>query len=291
MMSRKHSSSTSGGVKPAPTCSILGIFGAEGPNAAARGYDLRVQARQMSTLMRHRGPDWAGTYVSRDGAHAIAHERLSIVDPESGEQPLYSEDRSVTLAANGEIYNHCELKSGVLDNKAYFSTGSDCEVVIPLYQKFGATAEMVDHLDGIFAFVLLDERQDTFIAARDPLGVIPLYWGWSVDGAVCFASEMKAIQERCEQFEQFPPGHFFVSGDSAPRRWFRPHWLSGATPLNNAGTRVDLALLRETFERAVTKRMMADVPWVSTICTAPRQRPSSRSSPSYRLFSLFCLIF
>eukprot|EP01047_Picozoa_sp_COSAG01_P086377 COSAG01_NODE_19394_length_1012_cov_1.435926_1_plen_250_part_10 len=241
-----------GGATPAPACSVLGIFGAKGPNAAARGYDLRVQARQMSALMRHRGPDWAGTYISRDGTHAIAHERLSIVDPESGEQPLYSQDRSVTLAVNGEIYNHLELKAEVLEGKAYLSTGSDCEVVIPLYQKFGATAEMVDHLDGIFAFVLLDERQDTFVAARDPLGVIPLYWGWSPDGAVCFASEMKSIQERCEQFEQFPPGHYFISGDSAPRRWFRPHWLESPV-INRVGEHVNLVRLRETFERAVTK--------------------------------------
>lgn len=174
-----------------------------------------------------------------DFISAIAHERLSIVDPDSGEQPLFSKDGALSLAANGEIYNHLDLKAGPLKG-AYFSSGSDCEVMLPLYEKFGPCGEMVrlgqtpfappplgsvsladrsqhrvsqvNHLDGIFAFVIMDEKNGTFMAARDPIGVVPLYWGWGRDGSVCFASEMKAIQEHCEQFEQFPPGHFIASG-------------------------------------------------------------------------------
>ena len=169
MFSKHHVRPTGQAVAPVPACSVLGIFGAN-----SNEVELRAEARRMSALMSHRGPDWAGTYLSRDGVNAIAHERLSIVDPESGEQPLFSQDKSVSLAVNGEIYNHLDLKANVFNNEAYFSTGSDCEVVIPLYQEFGPTAKMIDHLDGIFAFVLMDERKGIYMAARDPIGVIPL---------------------------------------------------------------------------------------------------------------------
>jgi asparagine synthetase B (glutamine-hydrolysing) len=126
-------------ITASPTCSIVGIF-----DAATDAVELRQKARKMSALQRHRGPDWSGTHVVDDGdfTSAIAHERLSIVDPDSGEQPLFSKDGTISLAANGEIYNHRELKEGPLAG-AYFSSGSDCEVMIPLYEKYGPCAEMV----------------------------------------------------------------------------------------------------------------------------------------------------
>jgi asparagine synthase (glutamine-hydrolysing) len=207
--------------------------------------------------MKHRGPDWCGTKVS--GCNAIAHERLAIIDPESGEQPLLSADGDLFLAANGEIYNHMALKAGILKGVT-FLTGSDCEVIIPLYQKYGAAglSEICNHLDGVFAFVLYDAKQDIYVAGRDPIGVNPLYIGWTKDGTVMMASELKAIHDQCTQFKEFPPGHQYSSTVGDFVRYYTPAWLDEqlvpTVPL-------DLVGLRKAFETAVIKRMMSDVPW------------------------------
>ena len=224
-------------------CGILAIFG------STKGeHSLRQEARAASAKMRHRGPDWCGTKVM--GTNAIAHERLAIVDPESGEQPLFSEDGAVALAVNGEIYNHLTLKAGMLKG-AYFSTGSDCEVIIPLYQKLGSTpeaaAQICQHLDGVFAFVLYDAEADIYVAGRDPIGVNPLYMGWSKDGAVYFASELKAMHtttgfDGCQRIVEFPPGAVYTSRMDEPKVWYKPAWHDNAYLPTGA---LDFAELRQ----------------------------------------------
>eukprot|EP01048_Picozoa_sp_COSAG05_P003461 COSAG05_NODE_159_length_15652_cov_14.134636_10_plen_618_part_00 len=236
-------------------CGILAIFGSSQTDQHA----LRTQARGLSNRMAHRGPDWCGTKTS--GCNAIAHERLAIVDPESGEQPLLSPDGTVLLAANGEIYNHMTLKANMLAG-ATFLTGSDCEVIIPLYQKFGATDEGVQalcqQLDGDWAFALYDSTMDAYIVGRDPIGVNPLYMGWAEDGALLFASELKSLHDTCKRIQEFPPGYYYSSLSSEVKRWFQPPWLD---PLTIPTGTLDLTELRQRFEAAVVKRMMSDVPW------------------------------
>jgi asparagine synthase (glutamine-hydrolysing) len=215
-------------------------------------------------MMKHRGPDWCGTKVR--GQNAIAHERLAIVDPESGEQPLLSEDGDIVLAVNGEIYNHKILKAGMLKG-AYFSTGSDCEVIIPLYQQMGnspeAAAQICATLDGVFAFVLYDTANDCWMAGRDPIGVNPLYMGWTKDGAICFASELKALHTKtghdgCQRIVEFPPGACMTSAMTEPLKWYNPIWYDEKYLPSG---KLDFAELRAQFEKAVVKRMMSDVPW------------------------------
>jgi asparagine synthase (glutamine-hydrolysing) len=240
-------------------CGILGIFG-----STKSQHDLRQLARASSGMMKHRGPDWCGTKVM--GRNAIAHERLAIVDPESGEQPLISENGSILLAVNGEIYNHLILKAGMLKG-AYFSTGSDCEVIIPLYEKLGsspeAAAQICGHLDGVFAFVLYDAEKDIWMAGRDPIGVNPLYMGWAKDGAVCFASELKALHtttghDGCQRIVEFPPGCCMTSAMTEPMQWYKPVWYDEKYLPSG---KLDFAEMRAQFEKAVVKRMMSDVPW------------------------------
>eukprot|EP01043_Picozoa_sp_COSAG02_P030519 COSAG02_NODE_1951_length_10286_cov_4.096005_1_plen_281_part_00 len=240
-------------------CGIFGIFG-----STKSQHDLRQLARAASGMMKHRGPDWCGTKVK--GQNAIAHERLAIVDPESGEQPLLSENGDIVLAVNGEIYNHKILKAGMLKG-AYFSTGSDCEVIIPLYQKLGnsaeAAAQICAHLDGVFAFVLYDAAKDCWMAGRDPIGVNPLYMGWTKDGAICFASELKALHTKsghdgCQRILEFPPGACMTSGMTEPLKWYNPIWYDEKYLPSG---KLDFAEMRAQFEKAVVKRMMSDVPW------------------------------
>jgi len=229
--------------------------------------DLRQHLVACSSELRHRGPDWSGylTFENEEGLnHGIAHERLAIMDPESGEQPLVSEDGNIIVAANGEIYNYKDLYSaleadGEVDYKP--KTGSDCEVLLPLYMKYGPTPKMVESLRGMFSFILYDKSRDLFMIARDHMGITPLYIGWGNDGGIYIGSEMKALHEYCNQLQQFPPGHLYCNkgekaNDFVP--WFLPEWKT-ATALPTQ--EYDAEKLRVAFEKSVVRRMMSDVPW------------------------------
>ncbi|GBG85225.1 hypothetical protein CBR_g39791 [Chara braunii] len=213
----------------------------------------RRRILQLSRRLRHRGPDWSGLHQT--GSNYLAHERLAIVDPASGDQPLYNEDKSIAVTVNGEIYNHEQLRKQFKEDHK-FHTASDCEVIAHLYEEAGEDA--VAKLDGMFSFVLYDSRTGNFIAARDPIGITPMYLGWGRDGSVWFASEMKALKDDCERFEVFPPGHIFSSVEGGLRRYYSPPWFNESiiptAPL-------DLSELRLAFTRAVIKRLMTDVPF------------------------------
>uniref|UniRef100_A0A0E0LA79 Asparagine synthetase [glutamine-hydrolyzing] n=1 Tax=Oryza punctata TaxID=4537 RepID=A0A0E0LA79_ORYPU len=185
-------------------CGILAVLGVADVSLAKRSRII-----ELSRRLRHRGPDWSGIHCYQDCY--LAHQRLAIVDPTSGDQPLYNEEKSVVVTVNGEIYNHEELKANLKSHK--FQTASDCEVIAHLYEEYGE--EFVDMLDGMFAFVLLDTRDKSFIAARDAIGICPLYMGWGLDGSVWFSSEMKALSDDCERFISFPPGHLYSSKTGA----------------------------------------------------------------------------
>ena len=229
-------------------CGIAAIF-----NIREQSPELRNQALEMSRKLRHRGPDWNGIYCG--GSAILAHERLSIVDPESGSQPLYSADRKQILAVNGEIYNHLELRKRY-ENKYEFKTGSDCEVILALYRDKGP--DFLEDLSGIFAFALYDEEKDEFLIARDPIGVIPLYIGRDAEGRVLVASEMKALEGFCESYEPFLPGHYFWSRDNEMKRYYRRDWMEYESVKDNAA---DPAELREALEKAVKRQLMSDVPY------------------------------
>ena len=181
--------------------------------------ELRPQLLEMSKLLRHRGPDWSGIYSSENAI--MGHERLAIVDPNSGKQPLYSPNKKIVLAANGEIYNHLELREQ-LKNKYEFSTQSDCEIILALYQEKGI--DFIDDLNGIFAFAIYDSINDEFFIARDHMGIIPLYMGWDKDGTFYVASELKALEGVCSKIELFPPGHYTHSRDNTPKKWYKRNW-------------------------------------------------------------------
>ena len=189
-------------------CGIVAIL-----NVKEQTHELREKALKMSQKIRHRGPDWSGIYCG--GSAILAHERLSIVDPESGGQPLYSPDRKQVLAVNGEIYNHQEIRRRFA-GQYEFQTGSDCEVILALYREKGI--DFLEDLSGIFAFVLYDEERNEFLIARDPIGVIPLYIGYDADGTVYVASELKALEGQCERYEPFLPGHYYWSVDPG-QKW------------------------------------------------------------------------
>ncbi|KAI4967345.1 hypothetical protein ZWY2020_028351 [Hordeum vulgare] len=234
-------------VPPAATmCGILAVLGVGDVSLAKRSRII-----ELSRRLRHRGPDWSGIHSFEDCY--LAHQRLAIVDPTSGDQPLYNEDKTVVVTVNGEIYNHEELKAKLKSHQ--FQTGSDCEVIAHLYEEYGE--EFVDMLDGMFSFVLLDTRDKSFIAARDAIGICPLYMGWGLDGSVWFSSEMKALSDDCERFISFPPGHLYSSKTGGLRRWYNPPWFAESIP----STPYDPLLIRESFEKAVIKRLMTDVPF------------------------------
>ena len=196
-------------------CGIVGIF-----NVKEQSQALRQKALKMSQKIRHRGPDWSGIYCG--GSAILAHERLSIVDPESGGQPLFSPDRKQILAVNGEIYNHQEIRRRYA-GQYEFQTGSDCEVILALYREKGIN--FLEDLSGIFAFALYDEEKNEFLIARDPIGVIPLYIGYDADGTVYVASELKALEGQCERYEPFLPGHYYYSGDPGMKRYYKRDWF------------------------------------------------------------------
>ena len=214
---------------------------------------LRSQVLEMSKKVRHRGPDWSGIYGTKNAL--LAHERLAIVDPASGNQPIFSEDRNLILAANGEIYNHRVLKEN-LSVDYNFQTNSDCEIILALYKEKGV--DFLDDLNGIFGFVLYDETNDQYLVARDHMGIIPLYMGWDKFGTFYIASELKALEGVCNKIEIFPPGHFLFSGDSKPVRWYKRDWMNYEAVSNN---KTDLKLLQDALEDAVHRQLMSDVPY------------------------------
>ena len=240
-------------------CSILGIFGLQpGDDLSA----LRRQALERSQRQRHRGPDWSGVHA--DEGAILVHERLAIVDPAGGSQPIRSQDGQLVLAVNGEIYNHGELEAG-LSRPYAFQTGSDCEVINALYRQ-EEPARFLDRLNGIFAFALWDRERGRVLVARDPIGVCPLYWGHDGEGRLWVASEMKALAGMCADVAQFPPGHYYDSalekpgGDagSALRRYYARPWRDYAA---TEGVEVSPQELREAFEAAVHRQLMSDVPY------------------------------
>ena len=214
---------------------------------------LRSQVLKMSKKVRHRGPDWSGIYETKNAL--LAHERLAIVDPASGNQPIFSEDRSLVLAANGEIYNHRALKEN-LSIDYNFQTNSYCEIILALYKEKGV--DFLDDLNGIFGFVLYDETNDQYLVARDHMGIIPLYMGWDKFGTFYIASELKALEGVCNKIEIFPPGHFLFSRDSKPVRWYERDWMNYEAVSNN---KTDLNLLQDALENAVHRQLMSDVPY------------------------------
>ena len=229
-------------------CGIVSIFHIKEQTPA-----LREKALGMSKKLRHRGPDWSGIYQGKSAI--LCHERLSIVDPESGGQPLFSPDKKQVLAVNGEIYNHRDIRRQY-EGRYEFQTGSDCEVVLALYRDKGI--DFLEDLNGIFAFALYDEERDDFLIARDPIGVIPLYIGFDAEGRVYCASELKALEGFCDRYEPFLPGHYFLGSEGVMKRWYKRDWEQyGAVKDNPASP----AMVREALEAAVKRQLMSDVPY------------------------------
>ncbi len=229
-------------------CGIVGIF-----NISSEPEQLRSQVLTMSRRIRHRGPDWSGIYVGKTAI--LAHERLSIVDPASGGQPLKSPDGKLILSVNGEIYNHRAIRNGIC--KYYpFQTGSDCEVILALYQKKGI--DFLEDLNGIFAFALYDEENDRFLIARDSIGVIPLYMGSDDAGRIYVASELKALEGFCSEYKPFLPGHYYDSRSGRMERWYKRDWEQYDNVKDNGA---DIAELREALCQSVQRQLMSDVPY------------------------------
>ena len=229
-------------------CSVFGILDIKSDAAA-----LRPVALEMSKKLRHRGPDWSGIYAGEKAI--LAHERLAIVGLNSGAQPLYSQDKKHILAVNGEIYNHKELRARYED-KYQFQTDSDCEVILALYQEMGA--DLLEELNGIFAFVLYDEEKDEYLVGRDHIGIIPLYQGYDENGNYYVASEMKALVPVCKTVSEFPPGSFYSSKDAEPQRYYTRDWNEYAAVQGNSTSKEELT---EALEAAVKRQLMTDVPY------------------------------
>lgn len=229
-------------------CGIVGIF-----KIKSQSEELRNKALRMAQKIRHRGPDWSGIYTG--GSAILAHERLSIVDPQSGGQPLYSPNRKQILAVNGEIYNHREIRTRYA-GRYEFRTGSDCEVILALYQDKGI--HFLEELNGIFAFALYDEERDEFLIARDPIGVIPLYIGHDADGTIYVASELKALEGFCDEYEPFLPGHYFYSKEGKMKQWYTRDWTDYEAVKDNPASVTDL---HDALEEAVHRQLMSDVPY------------------------------
>ena len=235
-------------------CGIVAIL-----NVKEQTQQLRQKALGMSQKIRHRGPDWSGIYCGKSAI--LAHERLSIVDPESGGQPLYSPGRQQILAVNGEIYNHQEIRKRY-EGRYSFQTGSDCEVILALYQDKGI--DFLEDLSGIFAFVLYDEERDVFLIARDPIGVIPLYIGYDDDGTVYVASELKALEGQCQRYEPFLPGHYaygklkMKNEKLQMHRYYHRDWMSYDAVKDHDASSEDI---RQALRAAVKRQLMSDVPY------------------------------
>ena len=229
-------------------CGIVSIF-----NIQQQTPELREKALAMSRKIRHRGPDWSGIYCG--GTAILAHERLSIVDPESGKQPLFSPDMKQVLAVNGEIYNHQDIRKRYADTYQ-FQTGSDCEVILALYRDKGI--DFLEDLSGIFAFALYDAENDTFLIARDPIGVIPLYIGYDNDGKVYVASELKALEGNCDRYEPFLPGHYYYSKEGKMKKYYTRDWMDYECIKDNPA---DVDSIHDALEDAVKRQLMSDVPY------------------------------
>ncbi|MDO4164524.1 MAG: asparagine synthase B [Bacteroides sp.] len=248
-------------------CGIVGIF-----NIKSQTSELRKKALKMAQKIRHRGPDWSGIYVG--GSAILAHERLSIVDPQSGGQPLYSPDNKQILAVNGEIYNHRDIRARYAGNYA-FRTGSDCEVILALYRDKGI--HFLEELNGIFAFALYDEEKDDFLIARDPIGVIPLYIGKDKEGRVYVGSELKALEGFCDEYEPFLPGHYYWGKEGKMQRWYKRDWMeyeavkdnytpaadrhNQSAPVSKEAHAAQVAAVHDALEAAVQRQLMSDVPY------------------------------
>ncbi len=226
-------------------CGIIGIFGKKDQEAR------RSQALKMASSIRHRGPDWSGIY--NDEFCLLAHERLSIVDVEHGAQPLHDTAKGRVLIANGEIYDHQQLRT-TLKKDHQWQTKSDCEVLLYLYDEMGP--DFLSKIDGIFAFCIYDQNTKEYFIARDHIGIVPLYIGWDGEGALYVASEMKALEPYCEKLQEFPPGHYYLGSKKEFVKWYKPAW---ATTIPT--TPVSLPKLRQELETAVKKQLMCDVPY------------------------------
>ena len=229
-------------------CGIVCAFDLKYPAQA-----LRPSVLKMSKRIRHRGPDWSGIF-SNDKA-ILAHERLSIVDPESGKQPLFSKDGKLVLAVNGEIYNHQEIRKQ-FEGKYEFLTKSDCEVILALYREKGPN--FMEDLNGIYAFALYDIEKDIYMIGRDHIGIIPLYQGWDAQGTYYVGSELKALEGVCLKIEEFLPGQYLYSPDKKPTQWYKRDWENFDAVKDNVS---DIDVLRDALEAAVERQLMADVPY------------------------------
>ena len=229
-------------------CGIVCAFNIKGDNEVVRANVLKMAQR-----LRHRGPDWSGIY-SDDNA-ILAHERLAIVDPTSGKQPIISQDGKKIIAVNGEIYNHQILRES-FHNSYNFKTQSDCEVIIPLYESKGV--DFLNDLNGIFAFALYDSLKETYLIARDHIGIIPLYMGWDKKNIFYVSSELKSLEGVCDKIELFPPGHYLESHDMKLKEWYKPEWTSFDS-VKNAKT--SIASIHDSLSAAVKRQLMSDVPY------------------------------
>jgi asparagine synthase (glutamine-hydrolysing) len=235
-------------VKHIYMCGIVGVF-----DLKSNYMDLRPTVLKMSKRLRHRGPDWSGIFYCEKAI--LAHERLSIVDPQSGKQPLYSKDGNLILAVNGEIYNHQEIRKRY-EGKYEFLTHSDCEVIIPLYKEKGPA--FLEEMNGIFAFALYDRGKDCYLIARDHIGIVPLYIGWDQYGNFYVASELKALEGVCNKIEEFLPGHYLYSKDGVMKKWYTRDWMQYEAVEKN---HTSIADLRSALEASVHRQLMSDVPY------------------------------
>ncbi|MCK9207021.1 MAG: asparagine synthase B [Salinivirgaceae bacterium] len=215
--------------------------------------ELRPRLLKMSKKVRHRGPDWSGIHCEEKAI--LTHERLAIVDPTSGKQPLYSEDGTVILAINGEIYNHRAIRK-TFEGKYHFKTESDCEVILALYQEKGT--QFLDELNGIFGFALYDSAKDEYMIARDHIGIIPLYMGRDENGTFYVASELKALEGICTTIELFPPGHYLSSKDGKLVKWYHRDWTDYEAVKDN---KTSIQELHDALDAAVKRQLMSDVPY------------------------------
>ena len=236
-------------------CGIAAIF-----KIKEQTQELRKKALEMAKKIRHRGPDWSGIYCG--GSAILAHERLSIVDPQSGGQPLYSPDKKQILAVNGEIYNHREIRER-FKGRYEFQTGSDCEVILALYREKGT--DFLEDLSGIFAFALYDEEKDDFLIARDPIGVIPLYIGRDKEGKIYCTSELKALEGFCDSYEPFLPGHCYIGSEGVMKRWYTRDWMkydeSLPETVSSETYQQEVTAVHDALEDAVRRQLMSDVPY------------------------------
>ncbi|HOW10278.1 MAG TPA: asparagine synthase B [Bacteroidales bacterium] len=229
-------------------CGVVGVF-----DLKVSHHELKPTVLKMSKRVRHRGPDWSGIFSCEKAI--LAHERLSIVDPQSGRQPLYSKDKNLILAVNGEIYNHQDIRKRY--EKTYeFQTRSDCEVILPLYRDKGP--DFLEEMNGIFAFALYDREKDCYLIARDHIGIIPLYMGWDQFGNFYVASELKALEGICNKIQEFLPGHYLYSRDGVMKKWYSRDWMNYEAVENNT---TSIGELKEALEASVHRQLMSDVPY------------------------------